>query len=304
MPSTTWRKGSTRRECQGGFTFGRSSLVQGTCTAVCFRLNLKAAENNASISEEGKVVRQQAKNSYRRSAGAVSNVSLNGLQDALPFHQHQEYHWPQRRPALIEKKKEREWEKKHKDAVKNNDATHVSSFKTETICHNILTISKKLQPAWSQRKALKWIQNGREQCCAIFHSYWPLSSLIVLSYGRYTASCGVTVCQSKRTFKPGVPGRPAPPSLPGAPWNRRTLFHTWLSLRPLAMMSKPTGFPGYPCGPSGPALPFAPCKCHYHYRQLSSSEICYIFFHVRFWGPGCYFREGSRLPYRWTSFSW
>lgn len=99
----------------GGVTFVRSSLVQGTYTVICFRLNLEAAENNASISEEGKVVRQQAKNSYRRSAGAVSNVSLNGLQDALPFHQHQEYHWPQRRPALIEKK-ERE-KKKHKDAV-------------------------------------------------------------------------------------------------------------------------------------------------------------------------------------------
>lgn len=186
--------------------------------------------------------------------------------------------------ALRSLKKKRERKKSTKMLLKIT-MLHVSSFKTETICHHILRTSKRLQPAWSQRKALKWIQNGREQCCAIFHGFWPLSSLIVLSYRRYTASCSVTVCQSKRTFKPGVPGRPAPPSLPGAPWNRRTLFHTWLSLRPLAMMSKPTGFPGYPCGPAGPALPFPPCKCHYHYRQLSSSEICYIFFHVTFWGP-------------------
>lgn len=103
-----------------------------------------------------------------------------------------------------------------------------------------------------------------------------------------------TMCQSNRTFKPGGPGRPAPPSLPGTPWNQRALLlHAWLSSRSLAMISKPTGFPGYPCGPAGPALPFSPWKCHYHYRQLSSSETCSIFFSCHILRPSCYFREDS-----------
>lgn len=30
---------------------------------------------------------------------AVSNVCFHGLQDDLPFHQHQECHWPRRLPS-------------------------------------------------------------------------------------------------------------------------------------------------------------------------------------------------------------
>lgn len=57
------------------------------------------------------------------------------------------------------------------------------------------------------------------------------------------------------------------------PDTRRKWLHTWFSSCSLAIITKPTSFPGNPCGPAGPVLPFSPWKCHYHYCQLSSSEI-------------------------------
>lgn len=82
-----------------GFTFIRCLLIR-FYMATCFRVSAHTGEITPPFPR-----RKKAKNSQ---TSAVSNVCFHGLQDDLPFHQHQECHWPRRLPS--------QW--KHKDIVR------------------------------------------------------------------------------------------------------------------------------------------------------------------------------------------
>lgn len=176
----------------------------------------------------------------------MSNVSFNGLQDVLPFHQHQEDHWLQCRPVFVERKEKKMGRGKHKEAVKND----VAPFKLKQ-CVTIFYFNDFSEASiWPRPQRSNETDSKCYFFLATFESHCPKKTHL---WAWCPWQAGFPVAP-RRTLK-----------------TRGTLFHT--CSRSLVMIIKPTGFPGNPSGPEGPALPFSPWKCHNSYRQLWSSEI-------------------------------